>query len=333
MEWSRNRTLIFVALFAALLVGYYFFWPGRDHGDAAQSKSIAVFSYVTHPVLDLVRTTLEKDLEAYAAEHRVDLEFARFNAEGSDAQIAALSNTILNGRYDLIIPIATPVSRQLIQDAPKNTPIVYSFVTNPEDLGPERLTKNVTGVSDVVNYPANIQLLFNWLPEARRVGMLYNPAEPNSVDAVNRSRPLIEEQGGRLIVAEVGSGAAVAASATNLIGAIDVFYVGGDNTVVGAVDSLVNVGKQFRVPVFASDSGSVQEGAVAAVSVRYEAIGSATAEIAWQVIAEQQSPKNIPPVSVRGNELLYNPASLEEFNIEIPPAYVSDARPVKGLGE
>jgi len=289
---------------------------------------VAVFSYVSHPVLDTVRVSFQHELTNIAGNRSARVRFENFNADGSDSQIPALAASILQGNYSLIVPIATPVSRQVVLDASTSTPIVYSFVTNPENLGPARFQKNVTGVSDAVNYPANVDLIFAWYPHTSAVGMLYNPAEPNSVDAVTRTRALVQARGARLIVASVSSAADVASAAENISNDADVFYVGGDNTVVGAVKNLVAVAMRSSKPVFASDSGSVEAGALAAVSVDYEEIGAATARAAAQVLFGNKAPRSISPLSVAGNKTVYNPITAEQLRTTLPGSALG-AQPIR----
>lgn len=328
MKSNLRPALLLAGIVLVVFLVYSLLDRGRSTDDGSGSYTVAIFSYVSHPVLDEVRLAFEESLRQLAGHEGALIDFRRFNAEGSDTQIAALSTSILSQAVDLIVPIATPVSRQLVQDSPPGMPIIYSFVTNPENLGSERFEKNVTGVSDAVNYPANIELLFSWFPRTKKVGMLFNPAEPNSVDAVTQARPLVEARGARLVVSEVTSGAEVANAATALAGEVDLFYVGGDNTVVGAMPSLVEVTRRQGKAVFASDSGSVQAGALAAVSVRYSEIGEVTAEIAWRVLHESVAPEQISPISVSGKEILYNPESAQALSAPVPESYVGSATPV-----
>lgn len=296
--------------------------------DSASDLRVVIFSYVNHPVLDLVRDSFKEKLSNLASQSSRKVNFVDYNADGIDGQLASLSRVILQSEFDLAVPIATPVSVQLIRDASVDRPILYSFVTNPENLGAGRFEKNVTGVSDVVNYPANVSLIFDWMHEVKTIGMLFNPSEPNSVDAVERVRPLVEKREAKLRLVEVAGGEHVATAAQNLAPYVDAFYIGGDNTVVGAAKDLIMVAKRNGKPVFASDSGSVANGAVAAVSVDYKEIGIETANTAWQILSTEKKPRDIPPVSVSGKTVLYNPNSLEALSLTVPESYATRARSV-----
>lgn len=328
MRANWKGVIAIAAILMVLLLAYNYLSPKRlGQRPPGKQYRVAVFSYVSHPVLDTVRIAFQHELLSLAAGRSASLTFQNFNADGSDAQIPALSASILQSKFDLIVPIATPVSRQIVQDASSDVPIIYSFVTNPENLGPSRFSKNVSGVSDAVNYPANIDLIFAWYPATKTVGMLYNPAEPNSVDAMNRAKQLTEARGARLATATVSGPSDIAPAAANIAREIDVFYVGGDNTVVGAIQNLLTEANRAGKPVFASDSGSVDAGALAAVSVDYNDIGIATARAAAQVLFGGKEPRSISPISVAGNRTLYNPVTAAAFHTKVPASHL-DAQPV-----
>jgi len=327
---SRSRFFLGLLLALATVIIAIGLTHRQPPGQASGSLRVAIFSYVSHPVLDTVKNSFEAHLAGLAAAQGRSISFERYNADGVDSQLAPISAEIIKSRPVLAVSIATPVSRQLVLDAPAEFPIIYSFVTNPDSLGQARFTKNVTGVSDAVNYPANVALFVDTVPGVKSVGMLYNPAEPNSLDALERVRPLLASRSIKLVTAEVSTAAQVPSSAEAIASQVDLFYIGGDNTVVGAAASLVDVGRRTGKPVFASDSGSVGAGAAAAISVDYRVIGSTTAELASAILFGGKQPRAITPQSVPGATLATNSKALEAWHVAIPPQYRSQLRLVDG---
>jgi len=326
------KRVLWIAVAAAVAIGVAIFVRGRltpqQNAGARKKYSVIVFSYVTHPVLDTVRSTFENGLRERLAAQGIELSVRSFNAEGADSKLPSLSSTILREESDLIVPIATPTSAQLIKDAPPNVPIVYSFVTNPENLGEARRTKNVTGVSDSVNYRGNVELMMSWMPKLRQVGILFNPAEQNSEDALRQVRPIFQEKNVRVLSTEVAGGEDVGRAGRSLADKVDAFYVGGDNTVVGAVVDLVKIAAESRKPVFASDVGSVEKGALAALSVDYREIGRATADLAWRVLRDGKAPRELLPVTISGADVVFNRTSASERGLPLPAQYADRARNV-----
>ena len=66
--------------------------------------------------------------------------------------------------------------------ATKDVPVVYSAVTDPVAAqlvaSMEPTGTNVTGVSDLLALDKQIDLIKKIVPNAKRVGMVYNPGEP-----------------------------------------------------------------------------------------------------------------------------------------------------------
>ena len=68
-------------------------------------------------------------------------------------------------------------------------------------------------------------------------------------------------------------------AAQSLVGKVDAIYVPTDNTVVTALEAIVKVGTQNKLPVFAGDTDSVPRGAIAALGFNYYDVGRQTGKI------------------------------------------------------
>ncbi|MCD2506066.1 ABC transporter substrate-binding protein, partial [Staphylococcus aureus] len=81
----------------------------------------------------------------------------------------------------------------------------YSAVTDPvaAQLVPsmEASNTNVTGVSDLLALDKQIELIKKVVPNAKRVGMVYNPGEANSVVVVKQMQDLLPKAGMTLVEA------------------------------------------------------------------------------------------------------------------------------------
>ncbi len=71
----------------------------------------------------------------------------------------------------------------------------------------------------------------------------------------------------------------VAPAAKSLIGKIDVMYTTTDNMVVSVFESLAKVCNDAKIPLIASDTGSVKRGAVAALGVNFYDMGRQTGKM------------------------------------------------------
>lgn len=112
-----------------------------------------------------------------------------------------------------------------------------------------------------------IDLIKKLVPRAKRVGMVYNPANPGSVAVVKQMRELLPKAGLSLSEATAPRATEVGAAARNLIGKVDVIYTTTDSNVVSAYESIVQVGENSKIPLIASDIDGVKRGALAALGV------------------------------------------------------------------
>jgi len=195
---------------------------------------------------------------------------------------------------------------------------VFSTVTNPSDVGMDKKPKNMTGVSDVVNYKANFDLIFKLFPKAKTIGIPYNAGERNSQFGIEEVKKLAEKRRIQLRLVAVSNSQEVVDAVRSLVGDVDVIYVGSDNTVVSAIGGLTKIAYERHIPVIASDSGSVREGALTAVSVDYEKLGRRAGNLVAEVLKTGKMPGEIEPVAFIGNTLILNLKAARTLGYEFP---------------
>ena len=285
----------------------------------ARKPTVALYNLVSHPILDASVTGIKAGLTD-AGYPLGTIQLREVSANGEMAKLDAIARELLSTRPDVIVPISTPVTQAVVNAAPPQQNIVFSTVTNPADVGMTQKPRNLTGVSDAVNYQANIDLIFELFPEARTLGMMYNAGEVNSQYGVDAVKAIAGARGFGLELAVVTSTNQVADAAQALVQKVDVFYVGSDNTVVGGLAGLLKVADDARKPVIASDSGSVAEGALAAVSVDYEAVGRRAGELVAQVLRSGAAAGTIDNLTILGDSLLLNDAAAARLGFTFPRA-------------
>src|SRR5690606_15228345 len=126
---------------------------------------------------------------------------------------------------------------------------------------------NVTGVSDVLALDKQLALIKQIVPDAKRIGMVYNPGEANSAVVVKEMKTLLAASGMTLVEASAPRSVDVGAAARTLVGKVDAIYTNTDNNVVSAYEALVKVGNDAKIPLIAADTDSVKRGAVGALGV------------------------------------------------------------------
>ncbi|MEZ2746029.1 ABC transporter substrate-binding protein [Halopseudomonas bauzanensis] len=263
---------------------------------AAETKSVAATAIVEHPALDSVRDGVRAALEeaGYTGDK---LKWQYQTAQGNTATAGQIARKFVGDRPDVIVAIATP-SAQAVVASTKSVPVVFAAVTDPVAAQLVRNWEpsgtNVTGVSDELELDRQMELVKRVLPDATRVGMVYNPGEANSVVVVERLRELLPEMGMTLIEAAAPRTVDVGSAARSLVGKVDVIYTNTDNNVVSAYESLVKVGMDTKTPLIASDTDSVKRGAIAALGIDYYQHGVQAGKVAVRIL-QGEAPGSIAP--------------------------------------
>jgi putative ABC transport system substrate-binding protein len=293
-------------------------------------KSVAVTSIVEHPALDSVRDGIRETLAAEGFEEGKTLRWEFQSAQGNPGIAAQIARKFIGDKPDVIVAIATP-SAQAVIAATKSVPTVYSAVTDPvaAQLVPswEPSGTNVTGVSDMLALDRQIELIKQVVPNAKRIGMVYNPGEANSMVVVEQLKKMLPEQGMTLVEAAAARTVDVGAATRSLVGKVDVIYTNTDNNVVSAYESLVKVATEAKIPLVASDSDSVKRGAIAALGVDYKDIGRQTGRMVVRIL-RGEAPGTIASETSDNLELFVNLKAAASQGVTLSPEFVKTATTV-----
>ncbi|GAB1382236.1 ABC transporter substrate-binding protein [Burkholderiales bacterium] len=297
---------------------------------SAQEKSVAVTAIVEHPALDSVRDGVQAALKAAGFEVGKNLKWQYQSAQGNTGTAAQIARKFIGDKPDAIVAIATP-SAQAVVAATKSVPVVFSAVTDPvaAKLVPswEASKGNVTGVSDLLALDKQIDLIKQVVPNAKRVGMVYNPGEANSVVVVKQLQELLPKQGMTLVEASAPRSVDVSSAARSLVGKVDVIYTNTDNNVVSAYEALVKVGQDAKLPLVASDTDSVKRGAIAALGINYRDLGEQTGRMVARIL-KGEKPGDIKPETSTKLELFVNPTAAEKQGVKLSDALIKSAAQV-----
>lgn len=293
-------------------------------------KSVAITSIVEHPALNAIRDGVKEELKAQGYTEGKNLKWEFQSAQSNPGTAAQIARKFIGDNPDVIVAIATP-SAQAVVAATKSIPVVYSGVTDPvsSQLVPDWKASgtNVTGVSDLLALDKQIDLIKKVVPKAKRVGMVYNPGEANSVVVVNEFKKLLPKQGMTLVEASAPRTVDISAAAKSLIGKVDVIYTNTDNNVVSAYEALVKVANDAKIPLIASDTDSVKRGAIAALGVDYLDLGRQTGKVVVRIL-KGEKPGAIASQTSDKLQLFVNTGAAAKQGVKLSPEFVKSATTV-----
>ncbi|RED52677.1 ABC transporter substrate-binding protein [Cohnella lupini] len=273
---------------------------GAKEEDAGSPKSysIAISQIVEHPSLDATREGFLAALKDAGIVDGDNLKVDYNNAQGDSANNLSIAQKIASEKHDLVLGIATPSALSLAQNV-KEIPVLFAAVTDP--LAANIVTSldkpggNVSGASDT--NPAAVSQLMDFIaanfPNVKSVGIVINEGEENAVIMADLAEKALAAHDIKLVRAAAAGTADVKQAAESLVGRADALYITLDNTVVSAVDSIIQVANEKHLPFFSSDRDTVEKGAFATVGFKYYDHGYQVGQMAVDILKNGTKPADM----------------------------------------
>ncbi len=298
-------------------------------GTVAGAKMIRIgeTQIVSHPALNNDSKGFKKALEEEGFIEGKNIIIERKNAQGDMANCYPIAQKFADDKVDLIHAISTPSAQACVKVC-KGIPIVFSSVTDPVKTGiVPRLGKtgtNVTGVSDRWPIALQCEMYQKIVPKAKRWGTIYNPGDINVTFHIKEMKAAVEKMGGKLVEAHVSSSAEVMQAAQSLVGRVDAIHITSDNACVSALEAIVKVCNQNKIPLFVGDRDSVPRGAIAAYGLDYFLVGYTAGKKA-ALILKGKNPGEIPAGQAEKFTLWINLKAAKAQGVTVPKELLEKA--------
>ena len=271
--------------------------------------------------LDLSRDGFRDALASrgYKEGENINIEYK--NAQ-SDMSIGKnIAESFASSNKDLIHAVATPVA-QAAYNATKEIPIAITAVTDPVDAGLiENLDKsgtNVFGMSDLVPMKSQFEIIKDFFPEAKKLGIIYSSSDANSSVKVKEAESIAKEYDLEIIAQGATTTNDVGQTVESLLDKVDVLYVPTDSTVVPAMPIIIEKAMAKKIPIIPEEKGQVELGALAAEGIDFYKLGYETGLMAADVLDGKSKPQEMPVKILEDRDIYVNKDALEKLNLEIP---------------
>ncbi|PRX25092.1 putative ABC transport system substrate-binding protein [Orenia metallireducens] len=326
---SRVVSLLVVILSLGLLIGCSN--QGTDKAaEVDKPIKVGIIQIVEHPALDAAREGFIEELATAGYKEGENITYDYKNAQGDMATAQTIAKQFAYDELDLILAIATPTA-QAVANSVKETPILITAVTDPKSAGLveslEEPGANITGTSDLTPVKKQLELLTEIVSDVKKVGIIYNGGEINSVVQAELAEKAAKELGLELVPVTVSSSNEVYQGAQSLVGRVKAIYVPTDNTVVSAIQSVVKVANENDLPLVVGEDNSVENGGLATVGINYYQLGRQTAKMAVKVLAGED-PATMPIQYLENTDLVINLKAAKEMNIELSREIIDRAKKV-----
>jgi len=290
---------------------------------------IAINQFIPHPSLNAVLWGFKE----YLTESGIAINYKEYDAKGKMEKVGQIATQIAADKPTLVLAIGTPsaqASARAAETTPQlaHTPLLFSAITDPLGAGlvmdASHPGISITGVSDQMSMDKNLDMIQSFQPGLKKLGIMYNAGEENSVSTVKRLKEAAGKRNITIVEAPVARSTDVARVAESLVGKVDAVYVPTDNTVVSAIEVVVKVCERSRLPLFSADTDSVKKGVIAALGFDYFRHGRQTARMAKKILSGTK-PEALPVEFQSDLSLAVNPKAAERMGLVIDKALLKSA--------
>lgn len=328
---NLKKILISLTVLTLIVFSVKYFSHKQDSSLSSKDNLpiIAITQIIEHPALDQER---EGVIETLAKAGYIDgqtVKIVYHNAQGNIGTAAQITTQMISLKPKLVLAFSTPSAQAALGPClAQNIPLVFSTVTDPlgaklvKDLN--KRTESVTGVSDNLPIESQIQLVQDFIPGLKTLGVVYNAGEVNSVKMVKAIHEEAAKRGIQIVEAVAGKTSDVASAMNNLVGKVQAVYVPNDNTAVSAMNSIVQIAEKNKLPVFAGDTGSVAAGAIASRGYDRFLLGKKAGELVLKIL-NGASAGDLPVEVNHPLSLMINKNAAIKMAVVIPPALLQSA--------
>lgn len=300
------------------------------HTQGEDGYTIGISQYAVHGSLDNCR---EGFLEGLAGEGIVEgenLTVEYVNAQAEPGTAAMTADNFVSKGVDLICAIATP-SATTAYNATMNAdiPVIYTAVSDPVGAGLAKAdgsaVGNLTGTCDALAVGEQLQMIREVLPAAKKIGIIYTTSEANSISTVASYQEAAAAYGFEIVATGVTAMSEIPLAAADLVKKVDCITNLTDNTVVSALQSVLEEANKAKIPVFGSEVEQVRAGCVASMGLEYFELGRQTGKMAAKVLKGEAKASELKFETISEPSLYVNFAAAEKLGLVLPERFAADA--------
>lgn len=325
-----KQIMVVITLLASVLVASFSQLNTKAY--AEEAINIAIVQFVSHPSLDQIVQGIKDELAAnnYVEGENLTIDF--HNAEADINLLGTIAEQVVSQEPDLIFAVTTPVS-QAFQNQTSDIPIIMAGVTDPVAAGlvenVDKPGENITGTSDAFPLEKHFSLMLQIDPEIKKIGMIYTSSEDNAQAEIESAKEVAEDMGLEVVIEGIATTLDMQMVAENLSSQVDAIYVGSDNTIASAFETLLDATDRMDIAIYPSVDNMVEQGGLAAVAITQADLGIEAARIAVEVL-NGTAIGDIPIHFVENLRLVYNSDTAGRLNIEIADELIETLEDLSG---
>lgn len=304
-----------------------------DSGDSQKTEDsyeIGISQFAEHGSLDNCREGFLAGLKEEGIEEGKNLTVSYDNAQADTGTAGTIADSYVSKKVNLIAAIATP-SAMSAYNACMDTdiPVVYTAVSDPIGAGLANEdgsnVGNITGSCDLLPVEEQLKMIRALLPDAKKIGIIYTTSEANSVSTIAEYKEKAGDYGFEIVDTGINTLADVDMAAADLVTKVDCINNLTDNTVVQALQTVIEKANAQNIPVFGSEIEQVKSGCVAAMGIDYFELGKNTGIMAAKILKGEKTAEESEYIKNAESALYVNTAAAEKIGLTLDKDYVASA--------
>jgi putative ABC transport system substrate-binding protein len=230
---------------------------------------VLIQQFATHDALDKVSEGIKTAL----SENKLPVQLKIDNANNNMDNANTIAHTQASSAPDVIVAIATG-SLQAALKTPRSekTLLTFAAVTDPRAAGVSHGEK-LMGITDMPPLLDLVSVITHTMPDKKRVGILFNHKEINSVKSAEAFTIAAQNAGLKVISLPISSANDIEPGLLKLVGKADIIYVPQDNLLYTDIDTLSKSAFEKRLPVISNDVSQIDHGVLLALGYDYFEVG------------------------------------------------------------
>ncbi len=297
---------------------------GNAGNNADKTYTVGICQLDVHPALDEATRGFKDALTEKLGEK---VKFEEKNATGESTNCTTICNGFVAQKVDLIMANATG-ALQAAASATEDIPIVATSITDYATAldikdWSGKTGFNVTGTADLAPIDEQEKMLKEMFPDAKKVGILYCSAEPNSKYQAKLFEEALTADGIEFKEYAAADSNEIRIVASTAAAECDVLYIPTDNTIASNTEIVRNEAVPAKKPIIAGEENICAGCGVATLSISYYEIGYKTGEMAYEILVNGADPASMDIEYAKTVTKKYNAELCTELGITPPEGYTA----------
>jgi putative ABC transport system substrate-binding protein len=297
---------------------------------------IGLLQMVDAPPPNLTRKGFEEALAAAGYKDGETVTFIQKDAAGELPNTTLVMQQFLSEKVDMVLAVGTPPLQAAMKVMPESVPVIFCYCSNPWGAGAGKPPggvgqhrKNVVGTIGTNPVGQELDLAREVNPEIKRVGLIYNPGEPNSDYEAGILRKEAAKRGITIEAQSVANSGEVLQAAQALAEKkVEAFVKIGDYATIQAFNAICKVGLENKIPVYSVDPPDIDlPGCLGVIGWNYRDDGMAAGKLAVRVL-KGESPATMAFEPLTKTDLLVSEATAKAIGVSLPEELIKRANKV-----